>query len=322
TRDSAPPTADLLRLRIQEAARRRVDRLVPNSAVRLVFGEADLLPSIIVDAYSRYLVLQTLSRGSDSLKELLVPILVELFQPLGIVERNDLRARRLEGLPESSNILWGEVPQAVTIEERGILFEVDLLHGQKTGFFLDQSENRHAAAGHARGDALDCFTHSGGFALHFARVCESVLGVDLSAPALEQARHNARLNNLSNVEFHEANVFDYLRELDRSRSRFDTICLDPPAFAKSRRALAGALGGYKEINLRAIRLLRPGGVLVTCSCSYHLGDTVFEGLLNEALHDARRYAQVVERRSQAGDHPVLASMPETRYLKCLILRVL
>jgi len=321
-RGAEPPTAEWLRERLGEAIGRRVTALTAGGACRLVYGEADLLPSIIVDRYDDYLVLQTLSHGAEALKPVLVDALCGLLTPKGILERNDLKARLLEGLPESHGVLWGEAPGPIRIEEAGVAFEVDVAGGQKTGFFLDQSENRVAARRYARGCALDCFTNTGAFALHFARSCESVLGVDISAQSLELARRNAWLNQASNVDFQEANVFDFLREMDRAGRRFDLVCLDPPAFAKSRASVSGARHGYKEINLRAFKLLRPEGILISSSCSYHLTEWDFFSLIAEAARDAHRQVQVIERRSQASDHPVLASMPETHYLKCFILRVL
>jgi len=322
SRDTVPPTIDFLRDRVKAAVARRAHMLAPTRACRLVNAEADLLPSIVVDRYSDWLVLQTLSRGAEALKEPLVEVLREIVSPRGILERNDFRARRLEGLAESRSALWGEIPDRVQVDEGGVRFEVDLMGGQKTGLFLDQSENRIAARNYARGTALDCFTNTGGFALHFARTCDSVIGIDVSARCIEQAERNARLNSLANIVFQEANVFDYLRHLERGNDRFDVICLDPPAFAKNKSSLAAAKGGYKEINLRAIKLLQAGGILVTSSCSYHLSEVDFQNVIAGALSDARRYAQILARRSQASDHPFLATMPETHYLKCWILRVL
>jgi 23S rRNA (cytosine1962-C5)-methyltransferase len=244
------------------------------------------------------------------------------MRPCGILERNDVKTRRLEGLEESRGILWGNVPDQVRIEEDGVSFLVDLNAGQKTGFFLDQSQNRLAAREYVSGRALDMFTNTGAFALHFAARCESILAVDLGRDSLEQGKRNAALNQVANIEFREGNAFDTLKELDRTGERFDVVCLDPPAFAKNRSALPGALGGYKEINLRAMKLLNPEGILVTSSCSYHLSETAFFNLIQNAARDAHRYVQVLERRSQAFDHPILAGMPETHYLKCFILRVL
>ena len=322
SRDPEPPTLEFFRSRIVASINRRRNLSSSHSACRLVFGEGDLLPGIIVDRYGDYLVLQTLSSGAEALKPLLVEILQEAVQPKGILQRNDARVRRLEGLEEIRSVLWGTVPDEIEISENGVRFTVDLLRGQKTGFFLDQRENRMAACAYASGRALDCFTNTGAFALQFARHCESVLGVDVSAESVELARRNCALNGFSNVEFIESNVFDFLREKGSAGELFDLICLDPPAFAKNRKALPGARSGYKEINLRALRLLKPEGILITSSCSYHMSESDFFDLICEAARDCRRFVQVLERRGQASDHPALAGMPETHYLKCFILRAL
>ena len=321
SREGDPPTPELLRARVAAAAARR-GAFQENEARRLIFGEGDLLPGIVADRYGDILTLQTLSRGADALKTQMVEILREIANPAGILERNDVRARLLEGLNESRGVLWGKVPDEVEITENGVRFIVDPLNGQKTGFFLDQRENRAAAGKIANGKTLDCFTNSGGFALHFARQASTVLAVDISADAVKQAERNRQLNGFDNVIFEEANVFDFLRELEQARESFNTICLDPPAFAKNRKAADGARSGYKEINLRALRLLRPEGILVTSSCSYHMPEAEFIGLIREAAGDCRRHIQILERRGQAADHPALAAMPETSYLKCLIIRAL
>jgi 23S rRNA (cytosine1962-C5)-methyltransferase len=322
SRDSKPPTSQLLRERLKASIRRRAGMLDPETACRLVFGEADLLPSIVVDRYGDFLVLQTLSHGADALQSQIVTCLEEELQPAGVVERNDVKARRLEGLELRKGLLAGTAPGRVEIIEAGLRFHVDLLGGQKTGFFLDQRDNRVAAARYASGAALDCFTNTGAFALHFAAGCESVTAVDTSAESLAQGRANAMLNGIANVDFVEANVFDLLREMEQAGRRFDLICLDPPAFAKNRTSLAAAKGGYKELNLRAMKLLKPEGILITSSCSFHLSEPAFLTLLQQAAHDTHRYVQVIERRGQARDHPVLLGMPETHYLKCFILRIL
>lgn len=322
SRDPEPPGPELLRSRIAASISRRAGLVTEGSACRLVFGEADLLPSVIVDRYADYLVLQTLSSGADAVKPVLVEILRDLLEPVGIFERNDVKARLLEGLDELRGLLWGTVPEEVEIQEDGIRFLVDVRQGQKTGFFLDQSQNRLAAARYASGRVLDCFTNTGAFALHFARRADSVLAVDISSASLLRARRNCELNGFRNVEFMEANVFDLLRDLQKEGPCFDMICLDPPAFAKNRKAWASARSGYKEINLRALKLLKPEGILATCSCSYHMSEADFFDLLCEAASDSRRFIQVIERRGQAADHPVLAGMPETQYLKCFLLRVL
>jgi 23S rRNA (cytosine1962-C5)-methyltransferase len=322
SRDTQPPSPEFFRARIINSINRRRAVFGTASACRLIFGEGDLLPGIIVDRYGDYLVLQTLSSSADALKPMLVDFLKDSVRPKGILERNDVKVRRLEGLEEVRSVLWGTVPDEIEIAEDGVRFVVDLQHGQKTGFFLDQRENRILARKYASGTALDCFTNTGAFALQFAGRCESVLGVDVSPDSLALARRNCALNGFSNVDFVEGNVFDFLRNLESEGRTFNIICLDPPAFAKNRKALAGARSGYKEINLRALKLLRPEGILITSSCSYHMSESDFFDLLCEAARDCHRFIQVLERRSQSGDHPVLAGMPETHYLKCFFLRAL
>jgi 23S rRNA (cytosine1962-C5)-methyltransferase len=322
TRGPEPPTQQLLRARIQHSIDRRSDYIRTASACRLIFGEGDLLPAIIVDRYGDYLVLQTLSGGAEALKLLLVDILRDILKPKGILERNDVRIRRLEGLEEIQGVLWGNVPDEVEIEENGVRFLIDMRHGQKTGFFLDQSQNRIAAMNYASGRALDCFANTGAFALHFARCCESVLAIDISSDSLRLAQRNSELNGISNVDFRVGNAFDILRELENNGQLFDLISLDPPAFAKNRKSIDAGRSGYKEINLRALKLLQPEGILVTSSCSYHMSESDFFDILCDAARDSRRFIQVLERRSQASDHPALAAMPETHYLKCFFLRAL
>jgi 23S rRNA (cytosine1962-C5)-methyltransferase len=292
------------------------------NAYRLVYSEGDLLPSIIVDRYNDVLVLQTLSQGSDAIKSMLTELLAEEFKPRAIIERNDVRVRQHEGLELIAGTLYGEAPSEFEILQEGVRFLVAPLSGQKTGSFLDQRENRIAAHAVAHGRALDCFTFNGAFALHLAGVCDNVIGIDISAEAIEAARRNAALNEVTNVEFREANVFDALREMEAAGEHFDTIVLDPPAFAKNRASAQAAARGYKEINLRAIKLLNPGGILVTCTCSYHMPEDLFLGIIAEAANDAGRQLQLVEKRTQASDHPILMGVPETYYLKCVIARVL
>ena len=294
-------------------------------AYRLVHAEGDWLPGLIVDRYGNAFSLQTLSRGMDVLKDLWVELLVESFDPRLIVERNDVKVRQLEGLPMKSGVLYQKPGASTTTEfqitENGLKYWVDLIGGQKTGAFLDQRENRAAAWRYARGRGLDCFSFHGSFALHLAKGCDHVTALDISAPAIERAARNAELNQMHNVEFVEANVFDKLADYDARGERFDTIVLDPPAFAKNRGAVAAALRGYKEINLRALRLLNPGGILITCSCSYHVDEALFLEMLKDAAHDAGRMIQIVEKRTQSRDHPVLLTVPETYYLKCVILKI-
>ena len=309
------------RERITEAAQRRTIPADTN-AYRLIYSEGDLLPSLIVDRYDQVLVLQTLSQGTDRLKQQLSEILIELFEPIAVIERNDARVRELEGLPLIAATMHGQAPDELEILQHGIRFLVAPSGGQKTGSFLDQRENRLAARSIAYGRALDCFTFNGAFALHLANVCDQVTGIDISDDAIASARRNAELNRMHNIGFRVANVFDELRELESGGERFDTIVLDPPAFAKNRGSLKAAIRGYKEINLRALKLLNPGGVLVTCTCSYHVSEDLFLKIIADAAIDARRRIQIVEKRMQAADHPVLLGMPETYYLKCVIARML
>ena len=313
------------RRQIKASAQRR-NISADTNASRLVYSEGDLLPSLIIDRYADVLVLQTLSQGTEAVKSTLTEILVEEFSPRAVIERNDARVRQLEGLPLVAGAIYGNAPEEVEILQHGLRFIVAPSGGQKTGSFLDQRENRIAARTVAqttnRGRALDCFTFNGAFALHLASVCERVDGIDISGDAVVAAKRNADLNGLTNAEFREANVFDALREMDGSRERFDVVVLDPPAFAKNRASLKAAIRGYNEINLRALKLLNPGGILVTCTCSYHVSEDLFLEIIAAAANDAKRRVQIVEKRMQATDHPVLVGMPETYYLKCIIARVI
>jgi 23S rRNA (cytosine1962-C5)-methyltransferase len=311
----------LHRLRAAEQHRRAV--VHDSDAYRVVHGEADLLPALIVDRYGDYLVVQTLDQGMDAAKADVASALEEIFDPKGIVARNDVAVRAKEQLPLETTILSGEIPPAVSVRMNGLTLSADLLHGQKTGIFLDQRENYRAAARHARGGrALDCFTSTGGFALHLASKCESVEAVDSSAPALMTARANAEANGIGNVDWLAADVFEVLAGYASARRQFSMVVLDPPAFAKSRQKVDAAAAGYKEINLRALRLLNPGGILVTCSCSHHMSEAMLLELVAEASLDVNRTLRVLERRTQAQDHPILLTVPETHYLKCVILEVL
>jgi 23S rRNA (cytosine1962-C5)-methyltransferase len=258
----------------------------------------------------------------ERLKSAVVEILQKEFAPRAILERNDAAVRALEVLPEQSGVLAGEEVCEVVIEENGVKMCCDLLHGQKTGGFLDQRENRAAAANYGRGRALDCFTYTGGFALTLAPHCDSVLGVESSADALRQAQRSQGLNGLTNLEWREANCFDFLKSADQEKLRFDTVVLDPPAFARQKASRESALRGYKELNLRALKILNPGGYLVTCSCSFHVSEADLLEVIAGAALDAHRIVSIVERRTQSRDHPILLTVPETHYLKCLILRVL
>jgi 23S rRNA (cytosine1962-C5)-methyltransferase len=311
----------LIRGRIESAIAFRDGLAIDATAYRLIHGEADLLPSLVVDRYGDYLVVQTLSQGMDRLQAVVVAALADRLRPRGILARNDPRTRLLEGLDQRVEVLAGEVPDAVEVSEGGVIYSVDLRHGQKTGLFLDQRENRAAAATYARGRLLDCFSYHGGFAIALGRRCEETIAIDVSDQAVVQLRANAARNGVA-VDARVGNVFDELRGLERLRERFDTIVLDPPAFAKNKASIAKAVTGYKEINLRALKLLNPGGTLVTCSCSYHVGEAVFAELIYEAAVDAGVHVTVVEKRMQGRDHPVLLGVPETYYLKCFILRKL
>ena len=292
------------------------------TAYRLVHGEADLLPSLIVDRYGDYLVLQALSQGMDALLPTLIPLLVELTGARGVLGRNDPKVRLLEGLEQKVELLYGEVPPTIAVKEGSVSYDVDPWHGQKTGLFLDQRENREAAARYAHGRVLDCFSYNGGFALRLASKASHVDALDSSADAVARITQNAAANNLKNVTAREANVFDALRLMEREGARYDMVVLDPPAFAKNKASVEKALAGYKEINLRALRLLNPGGYLVTCSCSYNVDEAMFGQVLYEASVDSHTPVTVVEKRMQGRDHPVLLGVPETYYLKCFILRKL
>jgi len=309
----------LRRIRQAEEHRRRV--VSDSDAYRLVHGEGDQLPGLVIDRYGDYFTVQTLDQGMDRAKGEIARALEELFAPEGIVERNDASVRKHENLPLQSGVLLGTAPQTVTVHMNGLVLHADLVHGQKTGIFLDQRENYVAAARYAHGRALDCFTSTGGFALHLAARSESVEAVDSSEASLKTAELNRSANAITNVEFREADVFDLLAGYAASRRQFETLVLDPPAFAKSRRSLEGAVRGYKEINRRALELLPSGGILVTCSCSHHLSEAMLLEIVAAASLDTGRKLRVLERRTQAQDHPILLTVPETMYLKCLILEV-
>ena len=310
------------RARLELAIARRAPLDDVATAFRLVHGEADACPSLICDRYDRWLVVQLLSAGLERFRDDIVNALVELVRPDGILARNDVPVRAKEGLPRETMVLSGEVPREIEVMEYGLRYLAAPWDGQKTGAFLDQRENRALAGAVARGRALDCFSYHGSFALHLARQATSVLALDASAPALARARENAARNDIHNIEFVEADVFEWLRAAERRRDRFDTIVLDPPAFAKTRDAVSSALRGYKEINLRAMRLLAPGGTLLTASCSYHLTKALFLEVLEAAAADSGRRITLRELRGQPLDHPEILTIPESGYIKGALLEAL
>jgi 23S rRNA (cytosine1962-C5)-methyltransferase len=305
------------RERFVAALRHRQRLLLGATSYRLVHAEGDFLPGLIIDRYGDYFTVQTLDQGMDRSAPQIVAALVEIFAPAGIIARNDAAVRTQEALPRETKILHGEIPETIDLEMNGLRLHADLTHGQKTGIYLDQRENYVAAARYATGRALDCFTSSGGFALHMAANCERVEAVDSSATALSMARRNAEANGITNIDFREADVFEMLSSTKR---RYHTIVLDPPAFTKSRSQVEAAMRGYKDINLRALKLLEPEGILITCSCSHHIGESDLLGAIAQASLDAGRTLRVLERRTQGQDHPILLTVPETHYLKCIILQ--
>lgn len=310
------------RARLELAIARRGPLDDVATAFRLVHGEADACPSLICDRYDRWLVVQLLSAGLERFRDDIVGALIELVRPDGILARNDVPVRAKEGLPRETIVLSGEVPREIEVMEYGLRYLAAPWDGQKTGAFLDQRENRALAGAVARGRALDCFSYHGSFALHLARQATSVLALDASGPALARARENAARNDIHNIEFVEADVFEWLRAAERRRERFDTIVLDPPAFAKTRDAVPSALRGYKEINLRAMRLLAPGGTLFTASCSYHLTKALFLEVLEGAAADSGRRITLRELRGQPLDHPEILTIPESGYIKGALLEAL
>lgn len=325
--DRADAAPQLLRERIAAAIAYRERVVRDTDAFRVVFSEADRTPGLIVDRYNNVLSVQVLTQAMDrdDMRTAFMDELVQQFSPAGIVERVDERIRELEQLPpRSAALVYGD-KTATQFQMNGLHFQFQALAGQKTGAFLDQRENYAAAAQYARGEALDVFCYHGGFALHLARVCERVTGVDSSRTALESAEQNESLNREAwggrEIEWMEANAFELLRDYSDAARRYDTIVLDPPAFAKTKRNLETAIRGYKELNLRALKMLRPGGILVTCSCSFHVSQTDFMQMLTEAARDAHRDLRVLETRTQSKDHPVVLAIPETFYLKCVVAAV-
>ena len=308
------------RIAAADALRRRA--LPDETAYRVVHGEADLLPGLVVDRFGDYLSVQFLHKATEQRKELLTRLLVEQFKPKAIVNRSDANVRKLEGLEPEKGMLYGAITGPVSYREGHITLDVDLLTGQKTGAFLDQRDNHVMSSEWAFGEALDCFSYAGGFALQLALKAKNVTAVEISEPACALIEANAKRNSLTNVTAVAANAFDFLRDtLDEGR-KFDTIVLDPPSFAKNKSAIEAAARGYKEINLRAMQLLNPGGILITASCTHHINEERFEEMLDSAAADAKRRVQIIEKRGAGKDHPVLLSLRETRYLKCFVLRVL
>ncbi|MBV8553866.1 MAG: class I SAM-dependent rRNA methyltransferase [Acidobacteriaceae bacterium] len=308
--------------RLQAALEHRRKVVSDSDAYRLVHAEGDLLPGLVVDRYSDWVVVQLLNQGMDASSQTIAAALTELLQPAGIVARNDVAIRSKENLPQEKVVLSGQVPERIEVHMNGLALYADVLTGPKTGVFLDQRENYVAVKRYGRGRALDCFTATGGFALHLASVCDSVEGVDSSTASLVVARANAERNRIANVAFTEADVMDYLPSLVSARRSFDLVIVDPPAFTKSRSALEGAVRGYKEINLRALRLLGSGGTLVSCSCSHHMSEAHLLEVIASAALDCGKTLRLLERRTQSQDHPILLTVPETHYLKCLVFEVL
>jgi len=316
-----PCDADFFRRRVETAWNYRKLLCDPESC-RLIFSESDFLPGLVVDKFADVLVMQSLSLGIDKVKDVIADALMDIVKPRGIYERSDVPVRRLEGMEQVTGLLRGEVPDRVIMTENGIKYSVDVKNGQKTGFFLDQKLNRKAISPLCR-DArvLDCFCHNGSFALNAALYgAKEVTGVDISEDALVVARENAERNNL-NVNFVAANCFDFLREKADAGEKYDVVILDPPAFTKTRSAVEKALKGYKEINIRGLKLTKNGGFLVTCSCSQHVTADLFEKMINEAARDCKKRVRYIDNRTQAPDHPILPASIETKYLKCSILQV-
>lgn len=308
--------------RIAECAARREPLASVATAYRLVHGEGDALPSLICDRYDQWIVVQLMSAGLEAFRDDIVAAIVATLQPRGVLARNDVPLRRKEGLTLESTLLHGEVPRSIEVQEHGIRYLAAPWDGQKTGAFLDQRENRAFIGGLATGRALDCFSYHGSFALHLARRADRVIAIDSSAAALARAAENCALNGIGNVDLVETNVFEYLKDAERAGQRFDTIVLDPPAFAKSRAALSAAIRGYKEINLRAMRLLSRGGLLFTASCSFHLTKPLFLEMLAAAAADAGRRVALRDLRGQPLDHPDVLTIPETGYIKAALLEAM
>lgn len=324
TREQEAIDRDFFKKRIETAWAYRKQFLSEPEYCRLIYGEADFLPALIVDKFGPYMVIQTLALGIDIHKDTIVSILDEMFEPEGIFERNDVSVRRLEGLDMKKGYLKGSFNPVITVRENGIPFYADIENGQKTGFFYDQRENRAFLKPIVEGgEVLDCFCHTGSFAVHSALYgAKKITSIDISEDAIELAKKNAELNGVSDIcNFQVANAFDALRTMSDEHQQFDVVILDPPAFTKSRGSIEGAARGYKEINLRGLKMVKPGGYLVTCSCSYHMDRDLFKAIVVDAARDTKRTLREVEYRTQAKDHPILAASDETQYLKFLVVQV-
>jgi 23S rRNA (cytosine1962-C5)-methyltransferase len=322
TLDEVPVDEEFLAGRIADAIALRTRLFGEEICLRLVHGEGDLLPGLVADRHGEVAVVQTLIPATDRRKDFLAEALMAALPLRTVVERNDVRVRELEGLVQMKGVLRGEPPGPLEYREGDVRLRLDVLTGQKTGAFLDQRENHLRAGEYARGRCLDAFSYAGGFALQLSRHAETVTAVEMQPTASGLLKENAGLNRAANLEVVEANAFDYLRDRSEEPPAFDLVVLDPPAFAKNKESLPNARRGYKEINLRALQVLKPGGILITASCSYHLSEAMLEELVLSAANDAGRRVQVLERRSAGRDHPVLLGVPETRYLKCMFLRAL
>jgi len=310
------------RRRIHDAAARRADVATMTTAYRVVHGEADGCPSLICDRYDRWLVVQLMSAGIESCRDMIVAALETLPNVDGILARNDVALRRKEGLPVGVELLRGAVPETIAVTEHGISYLAAPWTGQKTGAYLDQRENRVLIGDRSRGRALDCFSYHGSFALHMARRANHVIALDTSSEALARARENGALNGFTNIETLEVDAFDYLKQAERAQERFDTIVLDPPAFAKGRASIPAAIRGYKEINLRAMKMLAPNGTLFSASCSFHLSKALFLEMLESAAADSGRRIALKQFRGQPSDHPEILTIPETGYIKSALLEAL
>lgn len=322
TYDEVAIDAAFWRRRLSECLEYRKYAVKDATAYRIAHAEADGLPALIVDKYANHLSIQTLSLGTDRIKDTIVEILVDLLKPVSIVARNDSAMRKFESLDEKKEVLYGKPPEAIEVVEGKIKYLVDILNGQKTGAYLDQRENRIASERYAKGKTLDCFSYQGSFSLHIALSAEEVTSIDSSGQALEKLKENARLNGLTNIKTVEGKVPEILKSYQKEGKEFDFIVLDPPAFAKSKKDVQAAARGYIDINFRAMKLLKRGGHLMTCSCSYNLSEGQLMDIIDEALWESRRQARLIEKRIQPADHPILLNFPESNYLKCFVLEML